>query len=198
MKPASLTACLRLAAVAAALTLSVAGCGLVPASPSAAMLTLTLPATRPAVLVIITNQESPQAQRATRSLITALPQDGERIVVLSDRDGAVLASSVAPPAPTTRVSGPPASLPADPTSFQKARYARAMQMYQKRVRQAKQALRERQQQRLASWALSVAAAVSVQAVPRTGGNEDLGASLGVPPRNFPACARRVPVRPPAR
>lgn len=148
------------------------------------MLTLTLPATRPTVLAIITNQESPQAQKVTRSLITAFPQDGERIIVLSDRDGAVLASSMAPPAPTTRVSGPPASLPADPTSFQKARYAQAMQKYQKTIRQAKQALRETQQQRLASWALSVARTVSVQATLRTGSNEDLDASLGVAAAEF--------------
>jgi outer membrane protein OmpA-like peptidoglycan-associated protein len=184
MKPASLIACLRPAAVAAALTLGVAGCGLVSGSRSAAPLMLTLPAARPAVLVIITNQESSQAQRATRSLIIASPQDGERIVVLSDRDGAVLASSVAPPTLTTQVSGPPASLPADPTSFQEARYVQAMQKYQKTVRQAKQALRERQQQRLTSWALSVADAASVQVDPRTGGNEDLGASLGVAAAEF--------------
>jgi outer membrane protein OmpA-like peptidoglycan-associated protein len=177
-------ACLRPAAVAVALSLSVVGCGLVSADQSARGLTLALPATRPAVLVVITDQESSQAQRATRSLILASARQGERIVVLSDRNGAVLESSVAPSAPTTRVSGPPASLSADPTSFQKARYAQAMQKYQKTVRQARLALRERQQQRLASWVRSVAAAVSVQAAPRTAVNEDLAASLGVAAAEF--------------
>ena len=59
-----------------------------------------------------------------------------------------------------------------------------MQKYQKTIRQAKQALRETQQQRLASWALSVARTVSVQATLRTGSNEDLDASLGVAAAEF--------------
>ena len=105
---------------------------------------LTMARVRPAVLVIVTDPESSQAQRATRAVIVASPQAGERIAVLSYRGGAVLASSMAPAPLTSRVSGPPAPLPASPTSFQKARYSQAVDHYRAMVRSARQALQERQ------------------------------------------------------
>jgi outer membrane protein OmpA-like peptidoglycan-associated protein len=184
MTRASLAAYLKLAAAGTAVTLIAAGCGLLPANGPAALRTLTPGPGRPAILVIITNPESPAAQQTARSLIMASAQAGERIVLLSDRDGGVLASSVAPPPPTSRVPGPPAPLPADPTSFQRARYSQALHDYREVVRRAQDALRELRQQRLASWARSLADAMSRQAHRQSAGGENPGLSLGVAAAQF--------------
>lgn len=184
MTTAHVRTCLLLTAVAAAVMLGVAGCGLVPANRATASQLLTIARVRPAVLVIITDPESSQAQRATRAVIVASPQAGERIAVLSYRGGAVLASSVAPAPLTSRVPGPPAPLPASPTSFQKARYSQAVDHYRAMMRSARQALQGRQQQELASWAQSFATAADRRERSPDARNENLGAALGVAAAEF--------------
>lgn len=173
-----------LAAGSAVLVVGAAGCGLMPMKAAGTTRTLGLPAARPSVLVVITDQGSPQAMSSAGALITATAQAGERIVVLGDRGGAVLASSVAPAQPTATVPGPPAPLPAHPTSFQKARYAQAVRDYAAAVRRAKSRLQARQQRELASWAGSVVAATNGRARARTAGTPNVAAALGVAASDF--------------
>ena len=98
--------------------------------------------------------------------------------MLSAQDGAVLASSQAPPSPSMEVAGPPAALPAHPTSFQKARYAQAVQQYQKAVLRDLATLRSQQQGELAAWARAVVAAADAKAVLQSAPNASISADLG--------------------
>jgi flagellar motor protein MotB len=77
-----------------------------------------------------------------------------------------------------QVTGPPAALPAHPTSFQKARYAQAVQQYKKTVLRDIATLRSQQQEELAVWARSVVATADAKAVLQSAQNASIGADLG--------------------
>jgi outer membrane protein OmpA-like peptidoglycan-associated protein len=146
---------------AAALALSLPSCALpLPTRPPTAS-AVTAPAPRRSVLVVVTDQDSAAAMKAAAALVTATAHTGERVLVLSDRDGAVLATSQAPPSPIIRVgTAPPPSLPDHPTSFQQASYARAMQRYEAALRQARAVLAQHQRAGLSAWARAVMAAAT--------------------------------------
>ena len=133
----------RLGAVGAVvLAASLAGCGLLPVNRAGSTRMLTLPAASSSVLVIITDQGTPKAMKITGTLLSESARAGEHVIVLGDRGGALLASSTAPAPPSVQAPEPPAPLPADPTSFQKARYNQAVQQYQEELQQARQSLQE--------------------------------------------------------
>lgn len=103
---------------------------------------------------------------------------GERLLILSTQDGAVLASSQAPPSPNMQITGPPAALPTYPTSFQKARHAQAAEQYQKTVLHDVASLRTREQEELAAWAKSVVASADARAILQSSRNGSIAADLG--------------------
>jgi outer membrane protein OmpA-like peptidoglycan-associated protein len=69
-------------------------------------------------------------------------------------------------------------LPAHATSFQKARYAQAVQHYQKTVLRDIAMLRSQQQEELTAWAQSVVATADAKAILQSARNASLSAALG--------------------
>src|SRR5437763_284721 len=159
MKTTQVQLAVRLMIVLGALLMRVSSCRFLPASQAQDMRKLFLPATRASVLVIVVNQRSPSAIRATGALVVASARPRERIVILSFQDGAVLASSQAPASPAAQVPAPPVPLRPHSTSFQQARYHRAVRGYQTLVRSAWRTLRHKQRQELQTWARSLTAKV---------------------------------------
>jgi len=165
---------IRLVAVLGVLSAGVSGCRLT-SGHTPAMRRLSLPASPASVLVIITNPDSSLAMGA---LAIGSARPGERLLILSEQDGAVLASSQAPASPNMQVNGPPTALPAHPTSFQKARYAQAAGQYQKTVLDDMASLRIQQHEELATWAKSVVASADTKAILQSAQSASIGADLG--------------------
>ncbi len=168
----------RRAAALGALLICLSGCGLLHGSRSAHSGTLTLPAARPAVLIVITNPDSPAAMRETGALIAATARTGEKVIILGDDAGATLAASTAPPPPAVRAPVAPSPLGPDPTSFQRARYATALSEYRAAVLRDRATLGELQQAELTAWATRVLDGVNTQLTAQRDQGPDIAASLG--------------------
>lgn len=167
-----------LAAGALALAASLTSCGLLAKDSHAqAASALTLPAARPTELVVITDPEAPSAMETVGALLADTVRAGEHIIIIDDRGGALLASSVAPTPPNEEAPKPPVTLPADPTSFQKARYTQANHQYQKALQQAWRALRYRLQAELTSWIEGVVARAQSRARQLDAGSPDITIAL---------------------
>jgi outer membrane protein OmpA-like peptidoglycan-associated protein len=170
----------RVSALIGVLLLAIAGCRIMPAGRPQGMRPLSLPAVPASVLLIIADTDSPSAMRATGALVAASARPGERVVILSARDGVTLASSQAPRPPAGEVPDPPAPPPPHPTSFAEARYRQAVRHYQDLVTGTRVALLRRQEAGLAAWAsATVAQAERVRARPVTPSTlaADLGAAV---------------------
>lgn len=166
------------AAGALALAASLTSCGLLPRdSHSQSAIALTLPAVRPSELIVITDPETPSAMQTVGALLADTARPDEHVAIIDDRGGELLASSVAPAPPDAEAPTPPATLPADPTSFQKARSAQATQQYQQALQQAWRALRYRQQAELTSWMGGVIAQAQSRARQLDGGSPDISTAL---------------------
>jgi outer membrane protein OmpA-like peptidoglycan-associated protein len=160
------------------LVLGISGCSFTW-SPQPRSRTLFLPVAPASVLIIITDPDSPSAMRATGVLVAASARPGERAVILSSRGGAILASSRAPTSHSLQVPSPPARLPSHPTSFQKARYQQAFQLYRNRVRHARAAFMAKQHEGLARWARSMVAWMEAHPVLQTARAADISVDLDV-------------------
>jgi outer membrane protein OmpA-like peptidoglycan-associated protein len=160
-----------------ALALGLSGCRL-SLSRAQSERTVFLPPSHALVLVIIVNPASLSAMRATGALLEASARPREQVIILSSARGAILASSRAPDSPGAQVPAPPASLPSHPTSFQKARYRQALQQYQIVLLRALAKLRTQEQQKLAEWATSTAAAARARPVLQRSQTASIGADLG--------------------
>jgi outer membrane protein OmpA-like peptidoglycan-associated protein len=154
------------------------GCGLVPVNRAEAARMLKSPAARSSELIVITDQGTPTAMKTTAALLIGSVRAGERVIVIGDRGGVLLGSSMAPAPPSMQAPDPPTPLPADPTSFQKARYSQAAQRYQEELQQAQQSLRNRQHAQLAAWIQGVAAQAVSRARRLDTGPPGIAASLG--------------------
>ena len=166
MKAARAPVSIRLMIMLGTLLAGISSCRFMPASQTLGMRTLSLSAASASVLVIIVNQGSLSAMRATGALEAASARPRERVFILGSQGGAPLASSQAPPSPTARVTDPPAPLSSQPTSFQKARYRQAVRQYRAVLLGARRALQKEQQQELAAWASSTVAKAAVRPVLR--------------------------------
>jgi len=167
-----------LAAGALALAASLTSCGfLAKDSHSQAASVLTLPAVGPTDLIVITDPETPSAMRSVGALLSDTARAGEHVIIIDDRGGALLASSVAPTPPSVEAPQPPTALPADPTSFQKARHTQATQQYQQALQQAWRALRYRQQTELTTWMEGVVAQAQSRARQLDAGSPDAATAL---------------------
>ena len=178
VKTAGRAAHVRLVAVAAALVLTVSGCKLMTPTVQPAIQQVSLPRARPSLLVVLTDGGSPSTLAALRALITATVRPGERILILDDRSGAVLASSTAPAAPSVSVAGSPAPLRAGATGFQKSRFQRAIREYRARLRNARATLQRRQNHRLTAWAGTLVARTDAQLLRQNAGGGGIRAALG--------------------
>jgi outer membrane protein OmpA-like peptidoglycan-associated protein len=161
-----------------ALLVGLSGCGYLSAQHPVRADTLTLPTAHPSVLMVITDPDSPTAMRETESLIVATARTGERLVILDDQSGAILATSTAPPPPSVEIPAQPAPLASHPTSFEKALHDKASRQYKAIVQRAEVRVRALQQNELAAWgARTVASAQTRLAEPRDG-TPNIDVSLG--------------------
>ncbi|HTX28232.1 MAG TPA: OmpA family protein [Streptosporangiaceae bacterium] len=138
-----------------AVLLGISSCRLTPSGPPQATRALFLPPSQAGVLIIIADPNSGSAMRATAALVAATARPDERVIVLSYQGGTTLVSSQAPASPSILVPAPPVSLRLQATSFEKARYARAVRQYRNAILRDLASLRSRQREELASWAKSV-------------------------------------------
>jgi outer membrane protein OmpA-like peptidoglycan-associated protein len=176
MRARRVPALVQLVAALGVLLMSVSGCWLT-SSHTPALRRLYLPAATTSVLVIITNPESSLAVRAMGALALRSARPGERLLILSAKDGAVLASSQAPPSPSMQVTGPPSTLSAHSTSFQKARYVQAVEQYQRTVLRDVATLRSQQHEELTAWVRSAVAMADAKAILQSARNASISADL---------------------
>lgn len=147
----------RMTALWAALVLAAAGCQVAAAGPRDSGKRITLPKAAASVLVMVTDRDSPPAIAAMGRLILATLHQGERIFLMDDRGGPVLASAVAPSPPSVTIPRPPAPLPGGATEYQTSLHERAVRQYRNRLTQARTHLRALEQHRLKAWAAGLLA-----------------------------------------
>jgi outer membrane protein OmpA-like peptidoglycan-associated protein len=178
MGPPRVRVIVRLAVVLGVVLTGVAGCRVTFTSHPPGMRRLSLRGGATSVLIIVADPDSPDAMRAAGTLAVGSVRPGERLLILGAQGGPILASSQAPPSPSMQVAEPPAPLPSDPTSFQKARHAETVQQYQKMIVRDLASLYRRQQEGLAAWAKSVVADARSTGVLQSARNVDISADLG--------------------
>jgi outer membrane protein OmpA-like peptidoglycan-associated protein len=139
---------------------------------------LTLPAAKSSELIVITDQGTSTTMKTTVALLVGSARAGERVIIIGDRGGVLLGSSMAPAPPSMQAPEPPAPLPADPTSFQKARYSQAARQYKNELQQVRQSLQNRQHVQLVAWMQGVATQAEFRARQLHAGPPDIAASLG--------------------
>lgn len=164
------------ASVGAALV-CLSGCGYLSAPHPVRSGALTLPTAHPSVLMVITDPDSPTAVRETASLVVATARSGERLVILDDQRGAILATSTAPPPPSVALPAPPAALASHPTSFEKARYHKAAGQYQIAVQRAEATASALQGNELARWGTRTVASVQTRPADQRGRAANIPVSL---------------------
>lgn len=162
---------------AGALLICLSGCGYLSAPHLARADGLTVPTAHPSVLVVITDPDSPSAMRETESLVVATARTGERLVILDDQSGAILATSTAPPPPSVAIPVPPAPLVSHPTSFEKARYDKAASQYKATVQRAEVRVRTLQQNELEAWGTRTVASAQARLAGQRDGAPNIDASL---------------------
>ena len=164
------------ASVGAALV-CLSGCGYLSASHPVRSSALTLPTAHPSALMVITDPDSPTAMRETASLVVATARSGERLVILDDQSGAILATSIAPPPPSVALPAPPAALASHPTSFEKARYDKAASQYKVTVQRAEVRVRTLQKNELEAWGTRTVASAQARLAGQHDGTPNIDASL---------------------
>lgn len=155
---------------------SLSGCRVLSQSHPQGTRHLRLVSASPSVLVVITDPESAVVMRATGALVEGTVRTRERVIILSTRGGAPLASGKAPDSPATSVPDPPVA-PRHPTTFQRARYSQAVQRYRTTVARDRAALLGRQRGRLAAWAASLVAQAATRPTLQSTRGTDVGADL---------------------
>ena len=154
----------------------ISGCKILPQSHPQGTRSLKLAAASPSVLVVITDPESVPIMRATGALVESTVRAGERVIILSAKGGAPLASGKAPGSATASVPDPPVA-PRHPTSFQRARYHQEVQKYRNTLSRDRAALLSRQQGRLMAWAASLVAQAMSQPTLQSTQGTDIGVDL---------------------
>ncbi len=168
----------RIASASAGVVLvCLSGCGYLSAPHPVHAATLTLPKAHPSVLMVITDPDSPTAMLETESLVAATARTGERLVILDDQSGAMLATSTAPPPPSVEIPAPPAPLASHPTSFEKARYDKAASQYKATVQRAEVTVRALQRSELAAWGTRIVATAQTRLAGRRAGTPNIDVSL---------------------
>jgi outer membrane protein OmpA-like peptidoglycan-associated protein len=115
--------------------------------------------------------------RETASLVVATARSGERLVILDDQSGAILATSIAPPPPSVALPAPPAALASHPTSFEKARYDKAASQYKVTVQRAEVRVRTLQKNELEAWGTRTVASAQARLAGQHDGTPNIDASL---------------------
>ncbi len=144
-----------LALLGAVLALGITGCTLIQGRTQRTV-TISLPRPEPSALVVVLFRDSATAVRTEfRTMVAATARAGEHLIVIDADSGRELGSFLAPADPTMAAPPPPAPLPQNPTSFQRAKHTKAVAAYAHIVRSDLAGLRARERQLLASWAATV-------------------------------------------
>lgn len=170
-------ASVRLMVALGVLLAGVSGCKILPQSHPQGTRSLRLAPASPSVLVAITDPQSATVMRATGALVEGTVRAGERVIILSARDGAPLAEGKAPPSPTVSVPDPPVA-PRHPTSFQRASYNHAAATYRTTVARDWAELLSRRRGQLRAWAESLVAQAASRPALQSAQSADVGADLG--------------------
>jgi outer membrane protein OmpA-like peptidoglycan-associated protein len=107
------------------------------------------------VLAVLLGSSSQADLALLRKVILATARPGEHLVVISYQDGHLLYSAAAPVPPASHVPARPVE-EHDPTSFQKARYQKALATWRSQVRADGLALRSVHRRLLQLWAADAA------------------------------------------
>ena len=177
MKFSRAPASVRLMLAVGVLLAGISGCRVLQQGHAQGTRSLRLAAASPSVLVVIADPGSVTVMRATGALVEGTVRAGERVIILSARGGAPLASGKAPGSLTASVPDPPVA-PRHPTSFQRVRYDQAVEKYRTTVARDRAALLIRQRGRLRAWAASVVAQAASRPTLQSTQGTDVGADLG--------------------
>ena len=129
--------------------------------------------------MVITDPDSPTAMRETALLVVATARSGERLVILDDQSGAILATSIAPPPPSVALPAPPAALASHPTTFEGAGSNKATRQYKAIVQRAEARVRALQRaNELAAWGTRTVASAQTRLAGPRDGTPNIDVSLG--------------------
>jgi outer membrane protein OmpA-like peptidoglycan-associated protein len=175
----------RVLAGALVLTLGLASCRLGTSGQADSRRTVNLRPGRPSALMLMVDPGLPGARESVRNLLVATTRPGERLLLVDMATGALLESAIAPRARGIRMPSPPPPPPHGATSFQQARYRRAMGSYEAAVGNDRAELRRREEQLVTAWAASAADKVtSAGAAGRARRGAGLAAALGLAVADF--------------
>ncbi len=177
MKFSRAQASLRFVMALGVLLAGISGCKVLPQSHQQGTRNLRLAPAGPSVLVVTTDPESAAVMRATGALVEGTVRASERVIILSARGGALLASGKAPGSPSMPVADPPVA-PRHPTTFQRARYEHAVEKYRTMVSRDRAALVSRQREQLSAWAATLVARAASRPDLQSTQGTDVGADLG--------------------
>ena len=155
----------------------ISGCKVLPQGHQQGARNLRLAPTRLSVLVIVTDPEPAAVMRTTGALVEGTVRASERVIILSARGGALLASGKAPGSPSMSVADPPVA-PQHPTSFQRASYNHAVATYRTTVARDRATLLSRQRAQLGAWAAALVTQAANRPDLQSTQGTDVGADLG--------------------
>jgi hypothetical protein len=164
-----------------ALAMAASGCTLLQPKPHGTVL-VGAPA-QPSALVVVLDRRSASARFEFGKLVPATVRAGENILVIDAASGERLGTFKAPAFARLRVPAPPAALPSDPTSYERAKYGKAMAAWKATVAHDTAKASAAQRQRLAAWSAAI--------VTKVAGPDEFGRSTpdhGIAPRLREAAA----------
>ena len=157
--------------VAVLAAVGMAGCQLLrPAFAPQPRVPVRTGAVAPAALAVILDSAAARARADLVRIVTGTVRPGERLIVLDEDSGRLLGSFAAPSG--YEMPGPrlPATLPRDPTTFQRASRRAAVGHYNAIVRHDLTVLERRLREALSAWATQSADAVLAAAQRGPSGN----------------------------
>ena len=155
----------------------ISGCKVLPQGHQQGTRYLGLAPAGPSVLVVISDPESAAVMRATGALVEGTVRASERVIILSARGGALLASGKVPGSPSMSVADPPVA-PRHPTAFQRARYEHAVEKYRTMVSRDRAALVSRRREQLSAWAAALVGRAASLPDPQSTQGTNVGTDLG--------------------
>lgn len=140
------------------LAMAASGCTLLQPKPHGTVLMGSR--AQPSALVVVLDRRSASARFEFGKLVPATVRADENILVIDAASGERLGTFTAPAFPRLRVPAPPAALPSDPTSYERAKYRKAMAAWQATVAHDTAKARAAERQRLAAWAATIVTKVA--------------------------------------
>lgn len=141
------------------LTLSASGCSVLRGQAQQTAVSCP-PPVKASALEILFDRDSPSARAELGTLVRSTARAGEFLLVIDADSGRPLGSFTAPTATGGRSPLPPAPLPADPTSYQRAKHSKAVAVYHAAMCRERSRQSAREHTQVAGWAARVAASLT--------------------------------------